>query len=1536
MDLASVTGGELANHSLTILAETSLTSEQATMFSSYVAGGGKLLAMKPDSQITSLFGLGAAAGFGDDHFLMMHNSALWSGGRPGSGLSNSALQIHGRADLYSLQAGAVMLAELYSDISTATGYPAVVGSSSGSTAAFTYDLAKNVVYTRQGNPANANVDVDGDTFLRTIDLFQTIGGGSPWVNLNLVPVPQADEQQRLFARLVKQMIAVDKPMPQAWYFPGTNKTMLILTADSHANLAEQFQYEISSVNSRYGKLTFYLAIAGQPSDANVQIWRSEGNEFGIHPYSFSEDPYYPITNLTQGYEAYDMWYSGYFSSPKSHTVRNHRIAWEGWTTAAEIARAKGIELDTNFYHWGQWLKKSDDTWAHGYVNGSGQPMKFIRSDGTILDIYQQLTQLVDEQLVSGAGVGYEGLNGTGAFNVSKQLVDASQAGYYSALMTQFHVDYYSGNAQTWAEDLLTYAHSLNIPAWNADSWLNFTSARHDANYTDIAWNSSGHTLTFNLEANGAAGVDMTSMLPAAYGGLDLDTVSVDGTPTPFTVVVVNGVSMAFIDTSAQNHIFSATYALNTNTPTPTSTVTLTPTPTASLTPTITPTPTPTTQASQIPNGVLHTTYNDFNVPCAVLSDTHVSDRNDGSVELAAVLNDDFMGTTLDTTKWESGSWIGGDYTPVIGGSVLTLPPHGWVRSITTFTHGAMEVTAQFGVGSYQNIGFGSIDFVSNRYLLFSTYQGTGDLYVRANNNGSEQRINLGPLPAGMNRYRIEWVAVDATTDRALYYLNGTLAGQFDFDNTGGSGFLLYLSNDSDVNLLVDYAQAVPPYQPSGSYTSCVLDAGVGNVWLTAAWDAVATGSEFTLQTRTSLDNSSWTNWTTVGTNGGNIADPYRFAQYHLLLTTADVTVSPVVNSVTLLYGQASADLSLTKTVNFANPYDGDSVVFTLVLSNAGPNAATGVTVKDILPSDAYTYTNAIPSAGNYDPVTGIWNVGSVSTGINPNLQLLAIVKAVGVHSNIAEVWTSDALDVDSTPGNGVVTEDDYSTATTNAQPSADLSIVKSGGATAVAGEQVTYNLAITNLGASTAATILVTDTLPSGMSIAGISTTEWSCSNTSQTVTCTKASMNKGSAPVILVTANVDTSTLGNVVNRSRVSSATTDRVPGNNTSNVTTNVSWSSDLSLTKTGAATANAGEAITYTMTAANLGPSNSTGIVITDTLPTGMTYSTNNLGWTCTLRSGNRVRCTGGDLAFGATKELKLTANIGPAVRGLLTNEAVVRTSSQDLILGNNTSSANTTVQGVADLSVGKIVSKHNPNVGSTVVFTVTVTNNGPSQASGVKVGDELPAGYNNVIVTPQQGSYLNGVWDVGTLGLHASARLVISASVKPTGPYNNTAQVTAVNESDPFIGNNSTTTSVTPVQADLSLTKTVSNSNPNVGSQITFTLRVLNSGPNATGGIQVQDILPAGLTFVNATTGYNSGTGIWTVGSLQVGQEAVLTITVQVGSTGVITNTAQITASDLYDPDSTPGNNVPTEDDYASVELTASYRIYFPIISQTLP
>ena len=123
-------------------------------------------------------------------------------------------------------------------------------------------------------------------------------------------------------------------------------------------------------------------------------------------------------------------------------------------------------------------------------------------------------------------------------------------------------------------------------------------------------------------------------------------------------------------------------------------------------------------------------------------------------------------------------------------------------------------------------------------------------------------------------------------------------------------------------------------------------------------------------------------------------------------------------------------------------------------------------------------------------------------------------------------------------------------------------------------------------------------------------------------------------------------------------------------------------------------------------------------------------------------------------------------------------------------------------------------------------------------------------------------------------------------------------------------------------SDLSLTKTVDNSSPNVGDNIVFTITAINNGPSNATGVLVNDLLPVGLTYVSDNGGgtYVSATGNWTIGILNSGAPISLQITATVIQAGGITNTAQVMVSDQPDPNSTPGNNIPTEDDQASVTI----------------
>src|SRR5262249_48031392 len=146
---------------------------------------------------------------------------------------------------------------------------------------------------------------------------------------------------------------------------------------------------------------------------------------------------------------------------------------------------------------------------------------------------------------------------------------------------------------------------------------------------------------------------------------------------------------------------------------------------------------------------------------------------------------------------------------------------------------------------------------------------------------------------------------------------------------------------------------------------------------------------------------------------------------------------------------------------------------------------------------------------------------------------------------------------------------------------------------------------------------------------------------------------------------------------------------------------------------------------------------------------------------------------------------------------------------------------------------KLVSDATPNVGDTITFTVTLTNTGPSAATGVRVTDLLPAGLTLLTSNPSQGSYTaaTGLWAVGSLANGAQATLALTATVVSPSTQTNTASISHSDQFDSNAGNNTASATETPQQADLALSKSVSDATPNVGDTITFTITLSDKGPD---------------------------------------------------------------------------------------------------------
>jgi uncharacterized repeat protein (TIGR01451 family)/fimbrial isopeptide formation D2 family protein len=332
---------------------------------------------------------------------------------------------------------------------------------------------------------------------------------------------------------------------------------------------------------------------------------------------------------------------------------------------------------------------------------------------------------------------------------------------------------------------------------------------------------------------------------------------------------------------------------------------------------------------------------------------------------------------------------------------------------------------------------------------------------------------------------------------------------------------------------------------------------------------------------------------------------------------------------------------------------------------------------------------------------------------------------------------------------------------------------------------------------------------------------------------------------------------------------------------------------------------GEEDTFTLVLTNNGPSDGTGVVVDDPLPSGLSF-VSDISSPGTTYDPTTGVWTVGNLAVGASVTLTLTVqNNSPDPQ---TNTATASSNERDIDPSNNTDSAS--VQPLVDLAIVKTVSNPHPAVGEEDTFTLVLTNNGPGDASGVVVNDPLPSGLSFVSDISSPGTTYDpttGVWTVGNLAVGASVTLTLTVQNNSPDPQTNTA-TTSSREPDSNPSNNTDSASVQPL-ADLAVVKTVSDSHPQFNQQITYTVVATNNGPGDASGVVVSDLLPSGLTFVSATptpgTTYDPASGVWTIGQLDVGASVTLSITATVTSVTPITNVAEISGRE---PDPNHSNN----------------------------
>jgi uncharacterized repeat protein (TIGR01451 family) len=423
---------------------------------------------------------------------------------------------------------------------------------------------------------------------------------------------------------------------------------------------------------------------------------------------------------------------------------------------------------------------------------------------------------------------------------------------------------------------------------------------------------------------------------------------------------------------------------------------------------------------------------------------------------------------------------------------------------------------------------------------------------------------------------------------------------------------------------------------------------------------------------------------------------------------------------------------------------GETLHYTFTVTNTGRVPLEDLTVTDVGPGNP-TVTC---------PVTAL--EPGATTGCTATYTTTAADVQAG---EVADSATAAAETSDGDP-----VSDDSNTVTVPyaAPPETDLAVVKTGPATVEAGAEITYTLTITNNGPDDSTGWKLTDNVPAGLT--NVTTSTPGCGIGAGVLTCTGGALADGASTVIELRGTAVEGT-ESVTNTATVTGNEDDPNPGNNTSTVTTDITAEVDLAVTKTGPATAEAGDTVTYEITVTNNGPGDSTGWTLTDTIPAGLSGATTGTPG-CGIGAGV-LTCTGGPLDEGDSTVVRISGTVAAGTTSI-TNRATVTGNEDDPDPGNNTGTATTAIASV------EIVKKQNGPAavrpGDTVTYTVTVTNRGGA-AVAASFTDNLSellddADYNSASTTTGTVSYTEPVltWQ-GTLDPGETATITFSVTVR---------------------------------------------------------------------------------------------------------------------------------------------------------------------------
>jgi len=536
----SISISYLKQFDLVILGECKVDKQKKVLLVEFVKTGGRLIAFHPDRELSGLFGIKQTTGsIADGYIKMEANNEL------SKGVTTQSMQFHGMADKYIAQSARIFATLFAKDKPTET-FPGVVAKNfgKGKTIAFLYNLPKNIVYTRQGNPLSAGIEKDGIPGLRGIDLF-TDG----WVDTSKNTINQADQQMTLLSNCIQDLTRDSNPLPRFWFFPDSLKCVAVLDNDGEDNNENDYEPQFRDIDSMGAKMTIYIKDVDKVSKAWVDKWTAKGFEIAGHPDDTKEAGNPVWRNMDSVIRSNNNQILTKFGLTNRTNV-NHWFVWCGkdanglqdFGTQAKLEEKNGIEMDANYAvytigsnqpeHYLGPLGKNQ-----GNFTGSGLIMKYADVRGKTINVYQRFNAVYDQEY-------NEGGTADGFFECFKGLVDRSLTdGIYSFVSIKSHNNEYYFSKKPLMK-MLAYANDKGVPVWTAEKVLNFLKMKDEASFSNISWLND--QLSCNLNSSIKYSNGLTFMVPDNFGDKFIKTITLNGHEVTFKIKRVKELDYAFV------------------------------------------------------------------------------------------------------------------------------------------------------------------------------------------------------------------------------------------------------------------------------------------------------------------------------------------------------------------------------------------------------------------------------------------------------------------------------------------------------------------------------------------------------------------------------------------------------------------------------------------------------------------------------------------------------------------------------------------------------------------------------------------------------------------------------------------------------------------------------------------------------------------------------------------------------------------------------------------------------------------------------